>query len=90
MGETLDRDTCSVPECGDVLFVWQRVRPKTGTGRITKNVRINMLKGKMIMTFKDNVPQRWIENPERLPVASVTENDGGGFKTLLSDTNNKQ
>lgn len=49
-----------------------------------------MLKGKMIMTFKDNVPQRWIENPERLPVASVTENDGGGFKTLLSDTNNKQ
>lgn len=46
-----------------------------------------MLKGKMIMTFRDNIPQRWLEHPELLPQRSVSS---GGFKPLLSNKSHVQ
>ena len=49
------------------------MRPKTGTGKLRKNVKVTYLKGKMIMTFKTNVPDRWIENPEQLPYKAFAE-----------------
>lgn len=36
---------------------------------------MSYLKGKMIMTFKTNVPDRWIENPDRLPRKAFHELD---------------
>ena len=36
---------------------------------------MSYLKGKMIMTFKTNVPDRWIEHPEQLPLKAFHELD---------------
>lgn len=53
------------------------MRPKTGTGNLRRDVRIQHLKGKMIMTFKTNIPERWLDNPRSLPTASIAESVDG-------------
>lgn len=43
-------------------------------------MKVNYLKGKVIMTFKTNVPDRWIDNPDSLPLKGLTEPDDGDKK----------
>ena len=55
----------------------QKVRPKTGTGTVRKDVRYHYNKGKMVLTFKSNVPDRWLDNPDQLPYSSFAKLPGG-------------
>ena len=45
------------------------MRVKTGIGLIRREVKFQQLKDKTHMTFKTNVPERWLDRPDQLPFA---------------------
>ena len=82
LGRILDSVSFILLTSLDFCNCLQTVRVKTGIGLIRREVKFQQLKDKTHMTFKTNVPERWLDRPDQLPFAVTCSGLDSGSLTM--------